>query len=149
MRILLAQVDEIDTNGENMPHESDVANVATIALVLNEFNEKYPNEARWKITYNKDAVHLWSKTSEGWSKYTHYSWKEIRIEWNCGFRNDYRWLEKIVSHDEAHRKHFFEAFYGESAVHVVGWDLEPWTRPPSAPYQYMSGGKLYWSDLPR
>ena len=132
-----------------MPNSEDVANVATISQALNQFNEQNPNKAVWKLSWDDDGVQKWSVGEHGWVRSGHYSWSEIRETWNCGFRVNYTWLKNIVSHDATHRKFFYEVFYGPNAKHKIDWDLEPWTEPPSAPYQYLSGGRLYWSDLPR
>lgn len=131
------------------PNSKDVANVATISQALNEYNDKHPNNVRWKITWNNYDVTTSYMYSNGWEPRSKYSWSEIRRTHNCGYRLDYRWLKAIISCDESHRKFFYKVFYSTTAHHDIDWDLKEWTEEPSAPYQYMSGGRLYWSDLPR
>ena len=132
-----------------MPNSSDVANVATISQALNEYNEKHPNNVRWKITWDKRKVTKSYLYANGWEVWGTIYWDNIRRTHNCGYRLDYRWLEDIVSCDESHRRFFYEVFYSSSAKYDIDWDVKEWTEEPSAPYQYMSGGRLYWSDLPR
>lgn len=133
-----------------MPNSSDVANVATISHALRDFNEQFPERAMWKITYNDQQVTKWYKCSyNGWEVAGHIDWDEIRKTHNCGYRLDYRWLKHIISADVHHRNFFYKIFYSSSAEYDIDWDIKEWTEEPSAPYQYLSGGRLYWSDLPR
>ena len=130
-------------------NRSDVANVATISQALEEFNTEHPKKAKWKLTFDKHEVTKWFVTNNEWKVYGRYSWDRIRVTHNCGYKLDYGWLKDIISHDITHRKFFYDVFYSSSAEYDLDWNLKEWTGEPSAPHQYMSGGRLYWSDLPR